>query len=79
MTTEYMGIAYDEETLSIEEQDELEKLGYEMYCQLENKVKELGLTFVEGFGVVITKFSNEELDAMPKARRKKDGSYEIIK
>lgn len=79
MFTEYMSLPYDEEVLSVEEQEAIERLGYEFYMQMEKKLEELGLTIIESIGWCITKFSQEELNAMPKARRLPNGSYEVIK
>ena len=74
MTTEYLKIPYDENTLSNQEIEELENCAAELYAQLVDKVASLGLTMTD---FVITKFSQEELDAMPTVYRGKDGKYHI--
>ena len=69
-TTEYFCIPYDTEKLSVEQQQELEECCQELFCMLENKIKSMGLTIVEGgFGNYITKFTEEELKQMETVRR----------
>ena len=74
MTTQYLNIPYDENALSDQEIEALENCAAELYAQLVDKVASLGLTMTD---FVITKFSQEELDAMPTVYRGKDGKYYV--
>ena len=65
MITEYLNIPYDEYALSDQEVTEIENYAAELYVRLLNKVESLGLTMTD---CVITKFTQEELDAMPIAK-----------
>lgn len=61
--TQVMGVAYDEDALSIEEQDELEEFCFHLASLLTEKVNQMGLHIVEGgYGNYITKFTKEELE-----------------
>lgn len=74
MLTQFLHIPYDEEKLNSQEAEEIESFAEELFCQLENKVKELGLIMTD---FVITKFSQEELENMPVACRGRDGTVYI--
>lgn len=78
MTTEYMSVPYDEDRLTIEEQNNLEDFCHELYLQLENKLSDMGLVIVDGFGSYVTKFTQEELDEMEIVRRARNGGYEAV-
>ena len=75
MLTDFFNIPYDENTLSNEEIVELETFIEGLFVQFQDKIEEMGLSMTD-FG--ITKFSQEELDQMPVARRDADGSYRIV-
>lgn len=70
MLTEHFKVPYDEDRLSVEEADELERFMAELFGLLVAKVAEMGLSMTD---LVITKFSKEELEGMPVAYRDKDG------
>lgn len=74
MQTEFLNLPYDENALSAEEVEELERFAMDLFYQLENKMAEMGLTMTDS---VITKFSQEELEAMPVVYRDTDGKYRI--
>ena len=74
LLTEFFKIPYDENSLSADEAEELERFAMDLFYQLENKVAEMGLTMTD---FVITKFFQEELEAMPVVCRDKDGNYHI--
>ncbi len=74
MLTEFLKIPYSEDSLSAEEAEELERFAMDLFYQLENKVTEMGLNMTDS---VITKFSQEELEAMPAVYRDTDGRYRI--
>lgn len=62
LITEVMGVVYDEDRLSIEEQDELEKFCSYLADLFDEKIKEMGLHIVEGcYMDYVTKFNEEEL------------------
>lgn len=75
MVTEFFKIPYDENSLSDEEIVELEAFVEGLFVQLQDKIEKTGLSMTD-FG--ITKFSQEELGAMPVVRRDVDGSYRIV-
>ena len=61
--TQVMGIVYDENELSIEEQNELEEFCFYLSNLLTEKVNQMGLHIVVGgYGNYITKFTKEELE-----------------
>lgn len=78
MITEFLNIPYDEESLSIEEQQALEDYCAELHYMLMQKIKDMGLCIISGCGDCITKFTQEELNKMPRCRQNADGSYSKI-
>lgn len=65
--TQCFGVAYNENKLSIEEQIELENYCCELDMMLQKKIFDMGLTTDNVFGeLIITKYSQEELDKMQK-------------
>lgn len=61
--TQVMGIVYDENKLSIKEQNELEEFCFYLSSLLTEKVNQMGLHIVEGgYGNYITKFTKEEFE-----------------
>ena len=60
--TEFLKLPYDDYTLSDEEIQKIEDLAYRLYNTLEAECNILGLTITD---YIITKFTEEELSAMP--------------
>lgn len=70
--TQVMGIQYDEDRLSIEEQEELEEFAFYLLNLFEEKIQQMGLHVVQGlYNDYITKFTEEELERM-KIQYEKD-------
>ncbi len=74
MLTEFFKLPYDEDRLSAEEAEELERFTAELFFQLEDKVAEMGLHMTD---CCITKFLPEELEAMPVVYQDTDGKYRL--
>lgn len=72
MLTQFLHIPYDEERLSAQEIDEIECFAESLFYQLEDKVKEMGLSMTD---FTITKFTQQELDNMPVVYKGKDGKF----
>lgn len=70
--TQVMMIPYDEDRLSIEEQNELEEFCFYLFNLLDEKRQKMGLHIVDGlYGAYLTKFTEEELERM-KTQYEKD-------
>ena len=70
--TQVMGIGYDENRLSVEEQEELEEFAFHLLDLFNEKIRQMGLHIVEGFyNDYVSKFTEEELERM-KIQYEKD-------